>query len=142
MRHNASQAGSSPAPKKTLNPDWSAPIVTYEEVKARARKPVAGTYLIDVREKDEVAQGMIPTAVNIPLSGFIESIRASPEEFHAKHGFQKPQKDQEIIFYCRSGKRSASAADSAKDNGFTNIKNYSGSWLDWVKKTQENDYNL
>jgi rhodanese-related sulfurtransferase len=62
---------------------------------------------------------MIPTAVNIPLSGFIESIRLNPEEFRAKHGFQKPGKDQEVVFYCRSGKRSASAADSAKDNGFT-----------------------
>lgn len=62
---------------------------------------------------------MIPTAVNIPLSGFIESIRASPDEFRKLHGFTKPRQDQEIVFYCRGGKRSATAADSAKDNGFT-----------------------
>ncbi|CCA75301.1 hypothetical protein PIIN_09286 [Serendipita indica DSM 11827] len=117
---------------RTLNPDWSAPVVTYEEVKARVRAP----------PPDEVAQGMIPTAVNIPLSGFIASIRSSPDEFRRLHGFTKPRPDQEIVFYCRSGRRSATAADSARDNGYTNIKNYSGSWLDWVKKTQENDYNL
>lgn len=66
-----------------------------------------------------MAQGMIPTAVNIPLSGFIESIRLPADKFHELHGFVKPRQDQEIVFYCRSGKRSASASDAAKDNGFT-----------------------
>lgn len=147
VRGNTSKATPTPGPepqkpKVSHNPDWSAPMVSYEEVKARVRKPVPGTYLIDVREKDEVAQGMIPTAVNIPLSDFIESIRLPADKFHELHGFTKPRHDQEIVFYCRSGKRSATASDAAKDNGFTNVKNYSGSWLDWVKKTQENDYNL
>ncbi|KAG8831413.1 hypothetical protein FRC17_003191 [Serendipita sp. 399] len=116
--------------------------MTYEDIKARVRAPPPGTYVIDVREKDEVSQGMIPTAVNVPLSEFVEAIRLPAPQFREKYGFTKPPKDSDVIFYCRSGKRSASAADSAKDNGFTNIKNYSGSWLDWVKRTQENDYNL
>jgi rhodanese-related sulfurtransferase len=61
---------------------------------------------------------MIPTAVNIPLSGFIDSLRAPADKFREMHGFTKPRQDQEIILYCRSGKRSATAADAAKDNGF------------------------
>ncbi|KAG8758487.1 hypothetical protein FRC14_008112 [Serendipita sp. 396] len=127
---------------KAPNPDWSAPVMTYEEIKARVRAPPPGTFVVDVRERDEVAQGAIPTAVNIPLSEFVEALRLPSPQFRDKYGFAKPARDSDIVFYCRSGKRSATAADSAKDNGFTNIKNYSGSWLDWVKRTQENDYNL
>lgn len=36
-----------------------------------------------------------------------------------KHGFMKPAYDQEIVFYCRSGKRSATASDVARRNGYT-----------------------
>lgn len=75
-------------------------------------------YLIDVREPDEVAQGAIPSAVSIPLSGFAPSMRLSEAEFEKQHGFRKPQLDSEIIFYCRSGKRSASASDIARRNGY------------------------
>jgi rhodanese-related sulfurtransferase len=74
--------------------------------------------LIDVREPDEVAQGVIPTAFSIPLSGFVASIRMEPGEFYVKHGFKKPSPDEEIVFYCRSGKRSATACDSAMKNGY------------------------
>jgi rhodanese-related sulfurtransferase len=62
---------------------------------------------------------MIPTAVNIPLSELLGCMRTPPDEFRKLHGFAKPRQDQEIIFYCRSGKRAATAADGAKDNGFT-----------------------
>ena len=75
----------------------------------------------------------------------------NPEEFKEKFGFVKPKQNQEIVFYCRSGKRSASACDIAKRNGFTkwapqtlcschltdylsSILNYKGSWLEWVEK--------
>lgn len=82
-------------------------------------------------------------------------------EFEAKHGFKKPAANEEVIFYCRSGKRSATAADEAQSRGWkkyvftpppqlqlTNaylvgirVKNYSGSWLDWVAKEQERKKN-
>jgi len=71
-----------------------------------------------VRESDEVAQGSIPSSVSIPLSGFNQSLSLPDIQFEAKHGFTKPAKDQEIIVYCRSGKRSSSAADEAKRLGF------------------------
>jgi len=80
--------------------------------------PTQKVYLIDVREPEEVAQGAIPSAVSIPLSGFSQSIVLSETEFKEKHGFNKPQKDSQVIFYCRSGKRSASASDIARRNGY------------------------
>lgn len=41
------------------------------------------------------------------------------EEWQPRFGWPKPKRDQEIVFYCRSGKRSASASDIARRNGFT-----------------------
>ncbi|KAF9014939.1 endoplasmic reticulum protein [Cyathus striatus] len=117
-----------------LQRDWDARKLKYEELIPKTENPTANTYLIDVREPDEVIQGMIPSAVNLPLSVLANSLHLNPEAFKAKHGFDKPKKDQEIIFYCRSGKRSATASDVAKRNGFTNIFNYEGSWLEWTEK--------
>lgn len=117
-----------------LQRDWDACILTYEELKPKTQSPTQDLYLIDVREPGEVIQGMIPSAVNLPLSTLADSLHLSKLAFKAKHGFEKPKPDQEVIFYCRSGMRSSSASDIAKRNGYTNIYNYKGSWLEWVSK--------
>ncbi|KAG9000071.1 hypothetical protein FRB94_005650 [Tulasnella sp. JGI-2019a] len=116
---------------------WKAPMVTYETVKKMSQQPSPNSYLVDVREPDEVAQGSIPSSVSIPLSGLGHSLSLPDIEFEDKHGFKKPAKNQEIVVYCRSGKRSATSSDEFKERGYTNVKNYSGSWLDWVAQEQE-----
>lgn len=108
-----------------------------------------------------MAQGSIPSAVSIPLSGFGASLALPDIEFEAKHGFKKPGKDELVVFYCRSGKRSATASDEAHRRGWkkyvqglsliqlrtlmpppvVSVKNYSGSWMDWVAKEQERKLN-
>ena len=75
--------------------------------------------MIDVRENDEIAQGSIPSSVPLPLSVFAEALRAPDDDFRNTHGFKKPTKDQEFVVYCRSGKRSATAADIAHKYGYT-----------------------
>ena len=75
--------------------------------------------MIDVREPDEVLQGSIPSAVNLPLSELANSLHLSSEAFKARFGWEKPKASQEIVFYCRSGKRSTTASDVAKRNGYT-----------------------
>ncbi|KAH7921260.1 Rhodanese-like protein [Leucogyrophana mollusca] len=120
--------------KDKLQKDWQGPVLTYEQIKPRTLSPSADAYLIDVREPDEVMQGSIPSAVNLPLSVLANSLHLTPQAFRQQHGFEKPKKAQEIVFYCRSGKRSASACDVARRNGFENILNYEGSWLDWVQR--------
>ncbi|KAF5368336.1 hypothetical protein D9758_002372 [Tetrapyrgos nigripes] len=117
-----------------LDRDWNAKIITYAELKPKTESPDPNSVLIDVREPDEVMQGMIPSAVNVPLTVLGEALRLSPASFQEKYGFEKPRKDQEVTFYCRSGKRSTSASDIAKRNGFSNILNYTGSWLEWTEK--------
>lgn len=61
---------------------------------------------------------MIPSAVNLPLSDFPGALRMDGAKFKEKYGFQKPEVDQEVVFYCRSGKRSSTASDVARRNGY------------------------
>ncbi|TCD70039.1 hypothetical protein EIP91_005020 [Steccherinum ochraceum] len=114
--------------------DWDAKVLSYDDLKPRTTQPQPDSYLIDVREPNEVLQGSIPSSVNLPLSVLAGSLHLKPEEFQEKFGFPLPRKDQEVIFYCRSGVRSTSACDVAKRNGYTNILNYKGSWLEWLEK--------
>ncbi|CAA7264702.1 unnamed protein product [Cyclocybe aegerita] len=120
-----------------LQRDWDAKILTYEELLPRIQNPSPNAYLIDVRERDEVIQGMIPSAVNLPLSVLATAFHLHHEEFKTKYGFEKPRLNQELVFYCRSGMRSSTASDVAKRNGYTNILNYKGSWLEWTEKQKQ-----
>ena len=78
-----------------------------------------GYIILDVRRPDEFAAGHIPNAINVPN----ESIGTSeiPE---------LPNKDQLIMVYCRSGRRSKEAADKLLKLGYTNIVEFGGI-LDW-----------
>lgn len=73
--------------------------------------------LIDVRESEEVAAGMIPGSEHIPL-GLIES----------KH--QDLDKSKEYIMICRSGNRSGQACQYLEQQGY-NVTNMSGGMLEW-----------
>lgn len=88
--------------------------------------------LIDVREKEELNYGMIPTAKNIPLHEIQEAFSLSEQGFQEKYAFPKPQKNDTVIFYCRTGGRSAMATTSAEQQGFLSAKNYAGSIYDWA----------
>jgi rhodanese-related sulfurtransferase len=74
--------------------------------------------IIDVREAEEVAEGMIPGAVHIPL-GEITS------------RYNEIGRDAEIILVCRSGKRSQKAYEFLQTQGFTNLINMDGGMLQW-----------
>lgn len=52
-------------------------------------------------------------------------------------GFKKFGKDDEVIFYCRSGRRSGLAFDLARQLGYSGARNYSGSWLDYEAKAKK-----
>ena len=74
--------------------------------------------MIDVREPNEVLQGMIPSAVNLPLSDLSGALRMDGDKFKEKYGFKRPEFEQEVVFYCRSGMRSSTASDVARRNGY------------------------
>ncbi len=107
-------------------------VVTREEL--RQLIETKGNYvLIDVREKDELAFGMIPTAENIPLDELEEALRMPADEFARKYHLAKPSKDDVIIFHCRTGGRSAVATQLARALGFVHAKNFKGSIWAWAE---------
>ena len=79
----------------------------------------SGYVILDVRRPDEFAEGHIPNAINVPN----ESIGTDeiPE---------LPNKDQLIMVYCRSGRRSKEASEKLVKLGYTNIVEFGGI-LDW-----------
>ena len=78
-----------------------------------------GYIILDVRRPEEYAAGHIPNAINVPN----ESIGTSdiPE---------LPDKNQLIMVYCRSGRRSKEASEKLVKLGYTNIVEFGGI-LDW-----------
>ena len=75
--------------------------------------------ILDVRSREEYDQGHIPGAILIPDT-----------EIEAKAADLLPDKDQLILVYCRSGRRSKLAAPTLADLGYTNIREFGGI-LDW-----------
>ncbi|MCR8633572.1 rhodanese-like domain-containing protein [Paenibacillus radicis (ex Xue et al. 2023)] len=75
-------------------------------------------HIIDVREPDEIALGMIPSAVSIPLMQIPDRLKEIPQ-------------DKETILVCRSGNRSGKAYEYLTAQGFVNLKNMSGGMLEW-----------
>ena len=76
--------------------------------------------LIDVREPDEYEAGRIARARHIPLAQL-------PEEV-ADLNRERP-----IVFYCRSGSRSAMATEAFRASGFT-AYNLAGGITEWVRQ--------
>lgn len=111
------------------------PIVSYEEVKKLTKQ--SPQFLIDVRDPEELQEcGKIDASINIPLGQVERELGSAVNNctFKAKYGRDKPDKDSEIIFHCRSGKRSQKAAELARTLGYKNTKNYLGSYTEWAEK--------
>ena len=92
--------------------------ITAEEAK-KIMDTQEGYIILDVREQDEYDAGHIPGAILIPYT----QIKDSAEE-------ALTDKDQMILVYCRSGRRSKIAAEALVELGYTNIREFGGI-LDW-----------
>ena len=79
----------------------------------------------------------MPGAVNIPVTSQPDSFHISEEEFEDRFGYPRPDKDQEVVFYCKAGVRSRAAAGLARDAGWSKVGEYPGSFLDWYEKGGE-----
>ena len=78
-----------------------------------------GYIILDVRRSDEFAEGHIPGAINV-----------ANETIGTDEIPELPDKDQLIMVYCRSGRRSKEAAEKLVKLGYTNIVEFGGI-LDW-----------
>lgn len=79
--------------------------------------------ILDVRRPDEFAEKHIPNAINVPN-----------EDIGSEEIAELPDKNQLILVYCRSGRRSKEAAEKLVALGYTNIVEFGGI-LDWKGET-------
>ena len=96
---------------------------TYEQITAEQAKSIMDTeseyIIIDARTDEEFAEGHIENAILIPEYEIAD--RAEKE---------LPNKEQLILVYCRSGRRSKIASDELVKLGYTNVKEFGGI-IDW-----------
>ncbi|CAK7262851.1 Thiosulfate sulfurtransferase rdl2, mitochondrial [Sporothrix epigloea] len=110
-------------------------IWSFESMQKLVTKPGTSIVIIDVREPAELQDtGRIPGSINIPIKTAPDGFFLPDEDFEDRFGFVRPDRDTEVIFYCRSGVRSRAAAGLAKEAGWTKVGEYPGSWLDWSGK--------
>lgn len=76
--------------------------------------------LIDVREPNEVENGVVPGAISI-VRGFLE----------LKINALVPNPEREIVLYCAGGNRSALAAKALQDMGYHNVWSMAGGYGKW-----------
>ena len=74
-----------------------------------------GYIILDTRTQAEYDEGHIPGAIVI-----------SHDEIEEKAEQLLPDKDQLLLVYCRSGRRSKLAAEALVKLGYTNIKEFGG----------------
>ena len=96
---------------------------TYEQITAEQAKTIMDTekgyVIIDARTEEEFAEGHIENAILIP-------------EYEIANRAEKelPDKEQLILVYCRSGRRSKIASEELVKLGYTNVKEFGGI-IDW-----------
>jgi sulfur-carrier protein adenylyltransferase/sulfurtransferase len=97
-----------------------AEIREVDAVEARNLIDRAGAGVLDVREQDEVDQGIVGGAVHIPR-GFLES--------RVEQAF--PNKNEPVVVYCAGGIRSAFAAKTMQELGYTDVVSLAGGFGAW-----------
>jgi len=95
----------------------------YMSITAQEAKEIMdsqeGYVILDTRAQEEYNEGHIPGAILIPHDQILEKAESVLTD-----------KDQLILVYCRSGRRSKLASEDLVKLGYTNIKEFGGI-IDW-----------
>jgi phage shock protein E len=78
-------------------------------------------FVLDVRAPEEFVTGHVPGAVNIPYDQVAARLAEVP-------------KDQDIVLYCRSGRRAGMAAEVLAANGYTRLSHLEGDMPAWIAR--------
>ena len=109
--------------QKEINQEGKTREAVYVNITAAEAKQLMDTeenyIILDTREQEEFDESHIPGAVLLPYHEVLEKAEA-----------MLPDKDQLILVYCRSGRRSKLAAEDLVKLGYTNIKEFGGI-IDW-----------
>ena len=119
----AAVAPATPAQSVEAAPAAEAPKATITDIdwNKALEMSKAGAMLIDVRTPAEVAEGMAPGAINIPLQEIEQRLSEFP-------------KDKDLLIYYRSGKRSMAASNFLIENGYDKVFNVVGGFLAFPKQ--------
>lgn len=92
------------------------PTTTFKRVQE-------GALLVDVREKNEVAELAfdVPKIIHIPLSEFEDRFMEIPA-------------NEEVILVCQGGSRSLKATYFLMNHGYTNVSNMHSGIIRWVQR--------
>ena len=111
------------AAKNQKTQETTAMTGTYQQITQDEAKRIMDTrddyIIVDARDQYEYDEGHIKDAIVIPYTD-IEDLAEQ----------KLPNKEQLILVYCRSGRRSKIAAQSLADMGYTNVKEFGGI-IDW-----------
>lgn len=120
--------GCSPADKKESTTEPSEIISLDAKGFKESLEATPDAVILDVRTPPEVAEGVIPGAINIDYNApdFSEKISAL-------------DKSKQYYVYCMGGVRSSKALDKMKADGFTNVINLEGGYKSWVENGFETD---
>ncbi len=94
-----------------------------------------GAPIIDVREPAEFAAGHLPGAVNIPR-GVIEFEVDGHPAVNCIRDAALSHRELPLVVYCRSGGRSALAADALQRLGFAQPLSLAGGFSQWTTESR------
>lgn len=113
-------ADTPPTATPAAAPTDATPSISQADLISRLDRKDPGLVVLDVRTAEEFAAGHVPGARNVShdvLAGRLGELAAS--------------RDKDVVIYCRSGRRSALAADVLRKAGFTQLLHLDGDFIAW-----------
>lgn len=101
-------------------------IVEIDTAEAQKRIEEGNVVVLDVREPDEYDQGALPNALHIPRGHLEAQIEGRAVD-----------RDQTIVVYCAGGVRSAFAAKTLQELGYTDVLSVAGGFGKWKDEGRE-----
>ena len=102
--------------------------ITAEELNSKIEN-MEDFFLIDVRQPAEFEKGNISYSTLIPR-GVLE-FKIGDKKFWEEEQWQAPEKDSDIVIYCKKGDRGILAAKALSELGYSNVKNLKGGIVAW-----------
>jgi rhodanese-related sulfurtransferase len=99
------------------------PLISQDTLLARQAEHDPALFVLDVRTPEEFGQGHVPGAVNIPYDQVAARLADVP-------------KDKDVVLYCRSGRRTALAAEVLAANGYARLSHLDGDMNAWIEKAR------
>src|SRR5690349_15152497 len=103
-----------------------AAVREIDTAEADARRGDDGVVVLDVREPDEYEQGALPGALHRPRGTLETNIE-----------MKVPDHDAPIVIYCAGGTRSAFAAKTLQELGYTDVVSVIGGFNRWKDEDRE-----